>query len=492
MSVPTVSQLCSLLGEHLAPAPGFEAPQTPITAVHVSELADPTAYLNGGELLLTTGITLPLSDIGCTRYVASLRDTGVAALGFGVGPTHAGVPPALVAACRRQQLPLLVVPPPTPFLTITQTYWRARTHSAGQELRDAISGHHALTGALLADDPEGEVVRTLARLLRSWVATLDGTGAVERVYPVGQVPRAAAAADEADRLHLAGAHSSASFDLGPETIAMLPLTVRERVVGQLVVGSDHRLGTTERRLAVTASALLSLTRARLAQAGAADTARRQAVAALLDMGQVEAALRLVSRFGLPFVGGHVRVLTVRAAAAGDPARARDLVADAVLGWAGDAYPGPCGEDEPAWFVLPGVLGDPDRLEAALRELDGGMTAVVTAPVPTAGLHEIRVGLQERVASLAAGVLDRPRASAAPDVGPGVDRLVAHRRGDLVGALAAYLRHRGHWDAAARDLRVHRNTLRHRIGRCREVSGLDVDDADTAAELWLHLRHAGLA
>jgi purine catabolism regulator len=437
-------------------------------------------------------MALPTSDLGCTRYVASLRETGVAALALGVGPTHPAVPTALAEACRRQDLPLLVVPPPTPFLTITQTYWRARTHSAREELREAISGHHALTNALLADDPDGEVVRTLATVLRSWVATLDGTGAVERVYPVGQVPRAAAAAGQADRLHLGGAHSSASFDLGSETIAMLPLTVRDRVAGQLVVGSDHQLRATERRLAVTASALLSLTRARRSQAGAADTARRQAVAALLDMGQLDAANRLVSRFALPYVGGHVRVVTVRAAAAGDRAGSSDLITDAVLGWTAEAYPGPAGDDEPAWFLVPGTPADPDQLEVVLRELDSTMTAVLSAPVPTAGLHEVRVGLQERVGAVAPGTLDRPRVPADPGVAPGVDRLVAHRRGDLVGALAAYLRHRGHWDSAARELRVHRNTLRHRIGRCREVSGLDLDDADTAAELWLHLRQAGLA
>ena len=31
---------------------------SPITWVHVSELADPTPFLTGGELLLTTGITV--------------------------------------------------------------------------------------------------------------------------------------------------------------------------------------------------------------------------------------------------------------------------------------------------------------------------------------------------------------------------------------------------------------------------------------------------
>ena len=74
----------------------------PITAVHVSELTDPTAYVNGGELLLTTGLTLPTSLIGWEEYVGRLTRIGIAALGVGLGPTYAELPTALVAACRTQ------------------------------------------------------------------------------------------------------------------------------------------------------------------------------------------------------------------------------------------------------------------------------------------------------------------------------------------------------------------------------------------------------
>ncbi len=491
MSLPTVAALCARLGEHLAPAPGFVAPEEEITAVHVSELADPTAYLGGGELLLTTGMTLPGSLIGCDRYVAALRETGVVALGFGVGPSHAVVPPPLTEACRRQRLPLLVVPSPTPFLTITESYWQARTRSVRQELSEAVSGHHALTNAMLADDPDGEVVRTLATSVGGWVATLDVGGAVERVFPVGRVPQAALAAEHAGRLRLGGAHSAASFDVAEQTVVMLPLTVREHLVGQLVVGSDRTLRPAERRLAVTATALLSLARAQRVGEGAAERARRQAVAALLDMGQRDAAQRLASRFGLPYLGEQVWLVVVApSATAGTPGAAQRLT-DAVLRCAPDAYEGPVGPGEPAWFVLPG-RPDADRLPPALREADASASVAVSAAVPAVGLHEVRVGLQARVSELPPGTLDRPPPAGAPEVAAGLERLLGYRRADLVGALAAYLRHRGHWDRAARELRVHRNTLRHRIGRCREVSGLDVDDADTAAALWLRLRHAGLA
>ena len=85
MTIPTVASLCSSLGHHLAPVDGFGAPDKEITAVHISELLDPNAYLSGGELLLTTGLALPKSAIGCRRYVARLVEAEVARWRSGSG-----------------------------------------------------------------------------------------------------------------------------------------------------------------------------------------------------------------------------------------------------------------------------------------------------------------------------------------------------------------------------------------------------------------------
>ncbi|MGP3636281.1 PucR family transcriptional regulator ligand-binding domain-containing protein, partial [Streptomyces sp. 24-1644] len=88
--------------------------------VHTSEMADPYPYLLGGELLLSAGVLLKDPD----TYVARLVEAGAAALGFGVAPVHDTVPRALVEACDRHGLPLLEVPPETPFTTIARAVWR--------------------------------------------------------------------------------------------------------------------------------------------------------------------------------------------------------------------------------------------------------------------------------------------------------------------------------------------------------------------------------
>ena len=78
--------------------------------VAVSELEDPAPFLEGGELLLTTGMRLPQKSAACAAYVKRLVDAGVVGLGLGVGLSHASVPAALIAAAEVHGLALLEVP----------------------------------------------------------------------------------------------------------------------------------------------------------------------------------------------------------------------------------------------------------------------------------------------------------------------------------------------------------------------------------------------
>jgi DNA-binding PucR family transcriptional regulator len=56
---------------------------------------------------------------------------------------------------------------------------------------------------------------------------------------------------------------------------------------------------------------------------------------------------------------------------------------------------------------------------------------------------------------------------------------------LVWTLSVYLDHDGSYDETAAALSVHRNTLRYRLRRIREVSGHDLSAPDT----WFHLQLA---
>ncbi|WP_198418169.1 helix-turn-helix domain-containing protein, partial [Cryobacterium sp. TMT1-21] len=69
----------------------------------------------------------------------------------------------------------------------------------------------------------------------------------------------------------------------------------------------------------------------------------------------------------------------------------------------------------------------------------------------------------------------------------VEALRGYARADLVETVRCYLRHRGQWETTARDLQLHRNSLRHRIEIASRLIGEDLDDPDVAANLWLAMR-----
>ncbi|THA48658.1 hypothetical protein E6R62_29100 [Streptomyces sp. A1136] len=142
-----------------------------VHAVHASEMADPSPYLLGGELLLTAGAQLGPDADG---YVARLVTAGAAALGFGVAPVHEEVPPELVAACARHGLPLLEVPPGTPFTAVARTVWRLMAEARTRELRRVTEAQQALAAAAARPEPVPAVLRRLAASLGGRVVLLPG------------------------------------------------------------------------------------------------------------------------------------------------------------------------------------------------------------------------------------------------------------------------------------------------------------------------------
>jgi purine catabolism regulator len=122
---------------------------TPVRWVHATELVDPTPWLKGGELLLTTG--MQLSSAATQReLIERLADNEIAGLGFGTGFAHKRLPTALVAAARARDFPLFEVPYELPFIAITERafaqlleerYELLQRNLAGDVLAEALTGH---------------------------------------------------------------------------------------------------------------------------------------------------------------------------------------------------------------------------------------------------------------------------------------------------------------------------------------------------------------
>lgn len=477
-----MASLTAELGRHLRAAPGAVVEEREISAVHISELADPTVYLNGGELLLTTGLGL-VDGPACEEYVARLVDAGVAGLGFGLGPVHDAVPPSLAAACGSRGLALFVVPEATPFITISRAYWTGVARSGEQRLVDQLGAQRALADAAVAPDPARAVVRTLSKWLPGWAAVLSQEGEVLQVAPSSSGAAAGAVGHNAQLMGRHRTRSPWAASEGGRQVLVYPLGSPRSPRGFLAVGTARRVDPALRRTVMSGAALLGLVTSQSALDRATADARAESVAALLDLGMPEPARRLAAEFGLPPVPDRVRVAALRSEL--------DSAAVAALARHYPSY----GHRRVAvgtwWFALPVEPPRSAMWVSDLAGLDPDLTLKVSAPVGATQIGTERLRGLAALASLPDGTIDL-----GPEEFPGavalLDRLLAEGSPVLVDALAGYLRHRGQWEAAARDLASHRNTLRYRIDRVRALLDCDLDDPDVGSALWIELRHRGLA
>jgi purine catabolism regulator len=168
---------------------GEEFAQAHVRWVHSTELLDPTPFLKGGELLLTTGLQLvgPKSQ---RELVDRLADHDIAGLGFGTGFAHKRVPSALVAQARKRAFPLFEVPYELPFIAITERAFARLLDERYELLQRTMVGDvlaEVLTGHLYPEDLQarlrpfgiGEQVAVLAfRLAEAGAAA---AAVVERI-----------------------------------------------------------------------------------------------------------------------------------------------------------------------------------------------------------------------------------------------------------------------------------------------------------------------
>ncbi|MCK0174866.1 MULTISPECIES: PucR family transcriptional regulator [Mycobacteriaceae] len=93
----------------------------PIRWVHVGEVADLSALLQGGELVLTTGTALHSEP---ERYLRGLAEAGALGVVVELGPAYDGPPPPVVALARRLDLALVALRRQIRFVDVTEVVHR--------------------------------------------------------------------------------------------------------------------------------------------------------------------------------------------------------------------------------------------------------------------------------------------------------------------------------------------------------------------------------
>src|SRR6478672_5446790 len=172
----TVESLTSELG--LKVAAGAEgAREHEIRWVHITELLDPTPWLSGGELLLTTGIPLDSAERQ-RKFIRLLSDADVAGLGFGTGFDHTKVPKALVAEANAAGFPVFEVPYETPFIAITEAAFSRLVNEQYDVLSRGIAVNERLERLVLEGGGLDEVAREIAAAVGGSSVVLDARGEV--------------------------------------------------------------------------------------------------------------------------------------------------------------------------------------------------------------------------------------------------------------------------------------------------------------------------
>ncbi|WP_328944558.1 PucR family transcriptional regulator [Streptomyces sp. NBC_00250] len=504
------------LGLRLLAGPG----DVSIHWVHTSEMADPYPYLLGGELLMTAGVQLT----DPAHYVERVVEAGAAALGFGVTPVYDTVPAELVEACARHGLPLVEVPPRTPFTAVARALWRLMAEARLHELRRVTEAQQSLAAAAARPAPVPAVLGALASRLGGR-AVLFGADGAESVAAGREVPAEAARAlrDLAGVLGpRPGGPASASGDGGGLRLAAYALGGGDGLT--LGVATERR-GPGDHTIAGVAVVLLSLLTA--PHRGADVTVRDGALVRLLlgatpaetaaalgtgpwtvvhasgGDGTPFAAASLAAALGTPLVDAGGTTPGTGGSGGTAPGAGGSGGTAPGTGGSGGTAPGAGGSGGTAaeaggsrGRTAGAALGAVQLLLPASSPVtaQSGWTLGVSAPVEADDLAaadaQAARALRRAEATGAELVRHRPGGIAAlvdPDEATAHARtLLAPLTEPLAETLRVWLSLHGGWDRTATAMDIHRNTVRQRIARCAALLDRDLDDPDVRMELWFAL------
>ncbi len=515
----------------------------PVRWVHISELLDPTPWLSGGEVLLTTGMQLD-SPARQREFVHRLADHHLAGLGYGTGFAHDKVPAAVVEAGAERDFPVFEVPYDVPFIAVTEAAFTQLVNEQYAVLRRALAAQERLERMVLSQRGLDALVGTLATLIGAAILVFSARGEPlaqhafrrpveeETLNTMRSEVRERARRREARAFMPTGEDGSRALALPvasdgvPRTGMSSPGRVPE---AWLVALKDTGPLTDFDRLtlhqAVTIVAL-ELLRSRVA----GDTERRLAgdVLAAVVRGELsgDELARRLEPFGL---SDQVAALVLQrpSRGRGSPAPIESALSSALRDDAASGLVASSGEltcalvpgmDEEELFALAGRVA-----ESVSRELGSKILLGAGRPVPSGAarrsFHEARCAMEAAAFAEPAGANGSSNGAEASGAGARVatykelgsfqlllslqedeslklfcDSILGpieasegHYGGELMRSLEAFIEENGQWERAARRLYCHRHTLRYRIRRVEELTGRNLNSARDRIEFWLALR-----
>ena len=528
-----------------------------LRSVMVTDLPEPSRYLRGGELVVTGLLWRPSPGPGGSvsgsmgsagsaepddqardaseRFVGSVAAAHAAAIAAG-DTTDGPLPPDLVAACARHDVPLLHVPGRLSFAELSEWFSRRTSQSRAQDTGELLARHRRLLGAGARRGVAGILELIAAESgLESLLISAAGdvlagpsSGVSPQLVHVLTRESLRSAGQPERRIEHRGEVYSV-FTVSGDS----PTPVDDWYV---VFDGDSRTWPPERRdVARGAARLLSAERQWLAEAREPLLQLGEELAQLAaregPVAEIVARLRPVGlsavdglRVVVLTVEGNNRSIRVLRALIDDPQETKPLPGAALPdGRAVGILPDPIDPPDPP--DPPGPLNSPVLpLPAALPVVER-LTARLQAIAPALGMDRVCVGVSDLVTSatalpaavreagyalgFAASRGDRLSVSGHSDLTTH-QALLAHVPDDLrasyvhrlLGPLRAhderhhasleetldvFLQCSGSWSRCAAQLHIHVNTLRYRITRIAELTGRDPTRLDEQVDLFLALR-----
>lgn len=471
---------------------------------HVTELPDPVRWLRGGELVLTVGLGLGTGGEERRAYVRRLYGAGCAGLAFAIDVWLGGeIPPEVLDEGDRLGFPVLRVEGETSFIAVVEAVADHYAAERGREQGRVLAAQDAMARAALRSGPAG-VMHELASATSGECLLLDRNGMTSRAVPEAEpawhAPVRAAVAGPARTpgMRVLAGDGTADAGGGEGAVLLQTLGTTGRTLGWLALRCADPSASV-RVLANHAASLLAVDLLHSRDARRAIFRERAPL------------LRAAAQGGTPGVPPTLppppwEVVCYRPGGGGpgaDAAAALDAAADALVDVLGDTGAAQSVGLCPLDGVLVAVLPDTGRPHAGERLLallpgvsaagacrargPGDLASAVSrarGAVPAQGYRHVDEA--DAWALLRSAVPESgSRAFTEAVLGP----LLEHdaRNGtELAHTLRHYLDGGGRVEVAARELGVHRNTLRARLRTAERVLDRPLSDPRARLELWTAL------
>jgi DNA-binding PucR family transcriptional regulator len=478
---------------------GHENADRVISWAHAIEVADPTPYLSGGELVMTTGLRMGLTSDEQYEYVARLSAAGVVALAFDTGTNFDRVPDGVLSAGDALGLPILQVPADTPFIAITRAVIDELTADQLRTVQRVVDQQEIFARATLRDGVPG-VVAALSRALSGTAVVIgtDGRPLAATGRDTEHVITITAEATRNMRPHSGRRHASRVIADGAGYCTIQTVRAAQTARGYLAVRSEGALSASDRLLVAHALSLISIELEKPAKVIDAEQRLRTAVTVAL-LGEPRSIDPGVLRYFGFDPDGDVVAVVLTDVGAQLPAEAH--VTDMLRG--GDVPYLMCSIDDEIAIILPAEHAGKGRdihrrLGAQLeRQVGGGQSSPASLADLDFGLNQARAAARANadgrfsefdhfdVLGMLLGIRDRGELELLAHSLDPLDSDAADRT--LLGSLEAFLSCNGQVENAATKLNIHRHTMRNRLRKIGELTGCDLQSADTRAAMWLAIK-----